>query len=148
MARRLRHRRTVFSLPINGQVPCPNFINSKYSLMILRLVLVTDITRGCCIKHHMDTFDCALCHQPVNLTTDLACDETGKAVHEQCYVDRITGNKDTAIPFPRLNHTWQWRLKRHANEKGPIGISPPGHFLPYHHQTRPRDLIFLCTLWP
>jgi hypothetical protein len=54
----------------------------------------------------MDTLNCALCNHPLNLTTDLACDETGKAVHEQCYVDRITGKKDTAIPLPRLKITW------------------------------------------
>lgn len=48
----------------------------------------------------MSTLNCALCSQPVNLTIDLACDETGKAVHEQCYVDRITGGKDTVLPPP------------------------------------------------
>jgi hypothetical protein len=48
----------------------------------------------------MSTLNCALCSQPVNLTIDLVCDETGKAVHEQCYVDRITGGKDTALPPP------------------------------------------------
>jgi hypothetical protein len=54
----------------------------------------------------MDTLNCALCNEPVNISTDLACDETGKAVHEQCYVDRITRKKDTAIPLPRSRNTW------------------------------------------
>ena len=54
----------------------------------------------------MNTFNCALCNQPVDLTIDLACNETGEAVHEQCYVDRITGKKDTELPLPRLKNMW------------------------------------------
>jgi hypothetical protein len=54
----------------------------------------------------MNALNCVLCNQPVNLTIDLACNETGEAVHEQCYIDRITGKKDTALPLPRLEHTW------------------------------------------
>jgi hypothetical protein len=27
-------------------------------------------------------------------------------VHEQCYVERITGKKDTALQLPRLKNTW------------------------------------------
>jgi hypothetical protein len=54
----------------------------------------------------MNTLSCALCNQPVDLTIDLACNETGNAVHEQCYVDRITGKKDIALPLPRLQNTW------------------------------------------
>ena len=33
---------------------------------------------------------CALCSKPVDLQTDLCADENGKAVHEKCYVQRIT----------------------------------------------------------
>lgn len=54
----------------------------------------------------MNSLNCALCNQPVDLTVDLPCDETGKAVHEECYVDRITGKKNTAFPLPRLQNTW------------------------------------------
>jgi hypothetical protein len=54
----------------------------------------------------MEPLNCPQCNQPVNLTIDLVCDESGNAVHEQCYVDRITGNKDTAIPLPHLKDTW------------------------------------------
>jgi hypothetical protein len=54
----------------------------------------------------MKTLNCALCNQPVDLTIDLACNETGKAVHERCYVDRITGKKDIALPLPRLQNMW------------------------------------------
>jgi hypothetical protein len=50
----------------------------------------------------MDTFHCGLCNEPVNLTTDLPCDETGKFVHEDCYVNRITGQKGIALPLPSL----------------------------------------------
>ena len=32
-----------------------------------------------------------LCSKPVELTVDLNADENGKAVHEQCYVNRISG---------------------------------------------------------
>jgi hypothetical protein len=35
---------------------------------------------------------CALCSKPVNLGTDLCADENGKAVHEECYVQRITSS--------------------------------------------------------
>jgi hypothetical protein len=33
---------------------------------------------------------CVLCSNPVNLISDLYADENGKAVHEECYVKRIT----------------------------------------------------------
>ena len=35
---------------------------------------------------------CALCSKPVDLNTDLWADENGKAVHEKCYVKRITSS--------------------------------------------------------
>jgi hypothetical protein len=33
---------------------------------------------------------CAICAKPLNLRADLCADENGKAVHEECYVKRIT----------------------------------------------------------
>jgi hypothetical protein len=33
---------------------------------------------------------CTLCSKPVDLRIDLYADENGKAVHEDCYVKRIT----------------------------------------------------------
>jgi hypothetical protein len=33
---------------------------------------------------------CALCSKPVDLLIDLSADENGKAVHEVCYVKRLT----------------------------------------------------------
>jgi hypothetical protein len=63
----------------------------------------------------MSNLNCALCSEPVNLSIDLACDETGKVVHEQCYVDRIKGEK-IRLPPP-------------AFEKyvAPAGLRPEQH---------------------
>jgi len=33
---------------------------------------------------------CTVCRRPVDLNTDLCADENGKAVHEECYVKRVT----------------------------------------------------------
>jgi len=35
---------------------------------------------------------CALCSKSVDLGIDLCADENGKAVHEECYVQRITSS--------------------------------------------------------
>jgi hypothetical protein len=35
---------------------------------------------------------CALCRKPVDLLIDLSADENGKAVHEECYVKRLTSS--------------------------------------------------------
>jgi hypothetical protein len=35
---------------------------------------------------------CVLCSKPVDLLIDLSADENGKAVHEECYVNRLTGS--------------------------------------------------------
>jgi hypothetical protein len=35
---------------------------------------------------------CILCNNPIDLRSDLSADENGKAVHEACYVKRITGS--------------------------------------------------------
>jgi hypothetical protein len=35
---------------------------------------------------------CALCRKPVDLLVDLTADENGKAVHEECYVKRLTSS--------------------------------------------------------
>jgi hypothetical protein len=40
--------------------------------------------------HPFPEIPCTICRKPVNLTVDLWADENGKAVHEQCYVTRIT----------------------------------------------------------
>jgi hypothetical protein len=35
---------------------------------------------------------CTICSQPIDLVVDLSADESGKAVHENCYVRRITSS--------------------------------------------------------
>ena len=40
--------------------------------------------------HPFPEMSCKLCNKPVDLTVDLCADENGKAVHERCYVQRIT----------------------------------------------------------
>jgi hypothetical protein len=39
----------------------------------------------------MNPVSCVLCNRSVNLTVDLCCDENGKAVHWDCYFNRIIG---------------------------------------------------------
>jgi hypothetical protein len=36
-------------------------------------------------------FLCVLCRKPVDLTIDLNADETGKTVHQPCYLKKISG---------------------------------------------------------
>jgi hypothetical protein len=40
--------------------------------------------------HPFSVFHCVICIDPVDLTVDLSADENGQAVHEECYVKRIT----------------------------------------------------------
>jgi hypothetical protein len=43
---------------------------------------------------------CRICGEPVSLKADAVADEDGKAVHEQCYVTKITsstGTKEEAL---------------------------------------------------
>ena len=37
---------------------------------------------------------CALCSKPVDLLIDLSADENGKAIHEECYVKRLTSSSN------------------------------------------------------
>ena len=43
--------------------------------------------------HPFPDIPCALCSKPVDLSADLSADEYGKAVHEECYVKRITSSR-------------------------------------------------------
>jgi hypothetical protein len=55
--------------------------------------------------HPFTVLHCAICSEPVDLTVDLSADEDGKAVHEDCYVRRITGSG--------LVVQWQdWQMRR------------------------------------
>ena len=40
--------------------------------------------------HPFPEIPCKLCNKPIDLSVDLCADENGKAVHEDCYVERIT----------------------------------------------------------
>lgn len=40
--------------------------------------------------YSFEAITCAICVKPLNLRADLCADENGKAVHEECYVKRIT----------------------------------------------------------
>jgi hypothetical protein len=42
--------------------------------------------------HPFPVLHCAICAEAVDLTVDLSADENGQAVHEDCYVKRITGS--------------------------------------------------------
>jgi hypothetical protein len=43
---------------------------------------------------------CVLCSKPVDLQTDLSADESGRAVHTECYVKHITnGNSNSASTY-------------------------------------------------
>jgi hypothetical protein len=40
--------------------------------------------------HPFSEISCIICGKPLDLRVDLSADESGKAVHEACYVERIT----------------------------------------------------------
>ena len=42
--------------------------------------------------HPFPEIPCILCSNAVNLISDLSADENGKAVHEECYVRRLTSS--------------------------------------------------------
>jgi hypothetical protein len=50
--------------------------------------------------HSFPEIACTICAKPVDLAIDLYADENGKAVHEDCYVERIansSGNPAAAM---------------------------------------------------
>jgi hypothetical protein len=48
------------------------------------------------------SISCPLCGEGATLTTDLVTDQTGKAVHEECYFNRMTGKSYAELPLPFL----------------------------------------------
>ncbi|MGB8987234.1 MAG: hypothetical protein WCC37_11570 [Candidatus Sulfotelmatobacter sp.] len=42
--------------------------------------------------HPFPEIPCILCNKAVDLSADLFADENGKAVHEECYVKRLTSS--------------------------------------------------------
>jgi hypothetical protein len=49
--------------------------------------------------HRSPEITCSICAKPVDLQTDLYADENGKAVHEDCYVERLSnsGNPSATV---------------------------------------------------
>jgi hypothetical protein len=50
--------------------------------------------------HPFPEIACTICSKPLDLRIDLSADENGKAVHEDCYVKRIStqhGNSPATI---------------------------------------------------
>jgi hypothetical protein len=43
--------------------------------------------------HPFPEISCTVCAKPLDLTVDLHADENGKAVHEDCYVKRLTSSQ-------------------------------------------------------
>jgi hypothetical protein len=49
--------------------------------------------------HPFPKIPCILCNKAINLSVDLSSDGDGKAVHEECYVEHITGShSDITVP--------------------------------------------------
>jgi hypothetical protein len=53
--------------------------------------------------HPFPEIFCTICNKTVDLSVDLNANESGKAVHEECYVEHITA----AHRQPRLDSTPQ-----------------------------------------
>jgi hypothetical protein len=47
--------------------------------------------------HPFPAIPCILCSNPVNLISDLSADENGKAVHEECYLKRVTSSSNNPV---------------------------------------------------
>jgi hypothetical protein len=45
--------------------------------------------------HPFPEISCVFCNKTLNLQVDLCADENGKAIHEECYLKRLTGEQTT-----------------------------------------------------
>jgi hypothetical protein len=54
---------------------------------------VTDQRRQLWVVTPFPEIPCTICAKPLDLETDLTADENGKAVHQHCYVERITSSQ-------------------------------------------------------
>lgn len=45
-------------------------------------------------SRHFPEISCTVCNKPLDLRVDLCADENGRAVHEDCYVKRITSSSN------------------------------------------------------
>ncbi|MGC2551446.1 MAG: hypothetical protein WA437_14355, partial [Candidatus Sulfotelmatobacter sp.] len=43
--------------------------------------------------HPFQALPCNICNKRVDLSVDLFADESGKAVHEECYVKHVTSSR-------------------------------------------------------
>jgi hypothetical protein len=50
--------------------------------------------------HPFQEISCILCSKPVDLKVDLSADENGKAVHTECYVQRIMKPQGSPAAMP------------------------------------------------
>jgi len=66
-------------------------INIEQSAFVVYPTLFVTVQKGASMGGHpVPEIACRICNNPVDLTVDLSADENGKAVHEHCYVLRIT----------------------------------------------------------
>ena len=56
----------------------------------VKLFLILQKERSFMESRTFPEIPCVICSKPVNLQTDLCADENGKAVHDSCYIRRIT----------------------------------------------------------
>jgi hypothetical protein len=47
--------------------------------------------------HTFPEIPCTICAKPVDLSVELSADEHGKAVHEDCYVKRVTSSRSNPL---------------------------------------------------
>jgi hypothetical protein len=49
-----------------------------------------------------ERISCPLCGEGATLAIDMVTDQPGKAVHEECYFNRMTGKSYADLPLPFL----------------------------------------------
>lgn len=49
-----------------------------------------------------ERLSCPLCGKSATPAIDMTTDQPGKAVHEECYFNRLVGNDHIALPLPFL----------------------------------------------
>jgi hypothetical protein len=58
------------------------------------------------VGHPFPVIPCTICAKAVDLNVDLFADESGKVVHEECYVNHIARRKPAAV-WHSLRLQWQ-----------------------------------------
>ena len=75
-------------LKLNSNGKIPKLVRIDQSAFRLWTTLILHHQGGLMDRRSFQ-ISCILCGLPLNLQTDLSADENGKAVHEQCYVNKI-----------------------------------------------------------